>query len=121
MAEGLVNALWGEEFEPFSAGTAPSQINPLAIEVLKEIGIDISNHKSKGLDQFLSKEFDYVITVCDHANETCPFFPGGRKRLHKGFEDPASVSGPDETRRETFRKVRDQIKEWLVESLMPGA
>ena len=121
MAEGLVNALWGEEFEAFSAGTAPSQINPLAIEVLKEIGIDISPHKSKGLDQFLSKEFDYVITVCDHANETCPVFPGGKKRAHKGFTDPASVIGTQDEKIEVFRQVRDQIKEWLVESLMPSA
>lgn len=113
MAEGLVNALYGDMFEAFSAGTQATQVNPLAIEVMKEIGIDISHHKSKGLEGFLDKDLDCVITVCDHANETCPFFPGGRSRLHKGFEDPAAVTGTDEEKREAFRRVRDQIRQWL--------
>jgi len=113
MAEGLVNALYSDKYQAYSAGTEASQVNPFAIEVMKEIGIDISHHKSKGLDGFLDQKLDCVITVCDHANETCPFLPSGHRRLHKGFEDPASVTGPDEVKREAFRRVRDQIREWL--------
>ena len=119
MAEGLVNALWGETHEAFSAGTEPSLVNPLAIEVMKEIGIDISKHRSKGLDQFMDKEFDLVVTVCDRANETCPIFRGGKKRIHKGFEDPAAVMGSPQKQKEAFRRIRDQIKEWLENELIP--
>ncbi len=119
MAEGLVNALWGETHEAFSAGTLPSLINPLAIEVMRGIGIDISTHRSKGLDEFMDKEFDLVITVCDRANETCPIFHGGKKRIHKGFEDPAAVMGSPQKQKEAFRKIRDQIKDWLENELIP--
>jgi arsenate reductase len=85
MAEGLVNALSGDRLEAHSAGTEPSRVNPLAIRVMAEIGIDISDHHSKGVEDFLDQDFDYVVTVCDHANQICPFFPGGRERLHWGF------------------------------------
>jgi len=121
MAEGLVNALWGERFQAHSAGTEPSRVNPLAVEVMKEIGIDISHHRSRGIGEFIDQSFEYVITVCDRANETCPFFPGGSVRLHKGFMDPASVVGNEERKREAFRAVRDQIKEWLETDLIPAS
>jgi len=78
-----------------------------------EIGIDISDHRSKSVDQFIDQDLDYVVTVCDHAKEACPFFPGGRKALHKGFQDPASVAGTDEENLDVFRRVRDEIRDWI--------
>ena len=116
MAEGLVNALYGEHYEAHSAGTEPSQVNPLAIRVMTEIGIDISDHHSKGVEQFLDQEFDYVVTVCDHANETCPFFPGGKERIHNGFQDPSAQDGTEDEKLAVFRRVRDEIRRWIEEA-----
>lgn len=116
MAEGLVNALYGHRLEAHSVGTEPSQINPLAIRVMAEIGIDISGHHSKGVEDSLDQDFEYVVTVCDHANETCPFFPGGKERIHKGFQDPASVEGSEDEKLAIFRRVRDEIRHWLEET-----
>ncbi|MGD9076835.1 MAG: arsenate reductase ArsC [Desulfobacteraceae bacterium] len=116
MAEGLVNALYAENYKAHSAGTEPSQVNPLAIRVMAEIGIDISDHHSKGVEQFLNQEFDYVVTVCDHANETCPFFPGGKERIHNGFQDPAAQDGTKDERLAVFRRVRDEIRHWIEET-----
>jgi arsenate reductase len=113
MAEGLVNHDLSGRFVAFSAGTAPASVHPLAIAVMGEIGINISHHRSKGLDEFAKERFDYVITLCDQANESCPVFFGGTKRLHMGFPDPAAVGGRDEEERKVFRKVRDQIREEL--------
>jgi arsenate reductase len=113
IAEGLMNSLYGEGYEAFSAGTEPSEVNRYAIEVMYEIGIDISGQKSKGLEEFLSKEFDFVITVCDNANEACPFFPGGKERIHKGFLDPAAVEDDMEKKIHAFRKTRDDILAWI--------
>ncbi|ACI19105.1 arsenate reductase ArsC [Dictyoglomus thermophilum] len=113
MAEGIVNALYGDEYEAYSAGTEPRGVNPLAIEVLKEIGIDISHHRSKSIEEFKGQEFDYVVTVCDNAKENCPFFPGGKKYIHRGFMDPASVEGSYEEKLYAFRKVRDEIMDWI--------
>jgi arsenate reductase len=101
MAEGLWRHEAGDRFEVFSAGTKPSKVRPEAIAMMKEIGIDISSHRSKSVDEFACQEFDYVITVCDHANEICPVFPGKTQRLHWPFEDPTDEA--------SFRKVRDQI------------
>jgi len=115
MAEGIMNALYGDRFQAFSAGTNPSKVNPLAIEVLKEIGVDISHHKSKSIDEFKGENFDYVVTVCDNAKENCPYFPGGKKYVHRGFMDPASVEGTYEEKLSAFRKVRDEILEWIKE------
>lgn len=115
MAEGLLRHMAGDEFEVFSAGVAPTTVRPEAIEALAEIGIDISNHRSKSVDEFPGQEFDYVITVCDNANEQCPVFPGKTKRIHWSFEDPAAVTGEWDQRLEAFRKVRDQIEERLIE------
>jgi arsenate reductase len=115
MAEGIMNALYGDKFQAFSAGTNPSKVNPLAIEVLKEIGIDISHHRSKSIDEFKGETFDYVVTVCDNAKENCPYFPGGKKYVHRGFMDPASVEGTYEEKLSAFRKVRDEILNWIKE------
>ena len=109
MAEGLLRHEAGERFEVFSAGTHPSKVRPEAIAVIKEIGIDISGHRSKSVDEFAGPDLDMVITVCDNAKESCPVFPGPTERLHWPFEDPASVEGTEEQRQDAFRRVRDQI------------
>ena len=110
-----MNMFHGDHYEAWSAGTEPSGVNPYAVKVMAEIGIDISNHRSKSVAEFVSQPFDFVVTVCDHANETCPFFPGGKERIHKGFEDPASVEGTDAETLRAFRRTRDLIKEWLTQ------
>lgn len=109
MAEGLLRHAAGDRCEAFSAGTKPSFVRPEAIAVMREIGIDISHHRSKSLDEFLGQPLDYVITVCSHANDSCPVFPGDVKRLHWPFDDPAAVEGSEELRQAAFRKIRDQI------------
>ncbi len=114
MAEGLLRHDGGGRFEVFSAGTKPSQVRPEAIAVMRELGIDISSHRSKSVDEFSGQEFDYVITVCDNANESCPVFPGRTRRVHWGFEDPAAVKGDETTRLAVFRRVRDEIREKLA-------
>lgn len=111
MAEGLLRAAVGDRFAIYSAGSKPSQVRPEAIAVMREIGIDISGHRSKHLDEFLGAEFRYVITVCDNAAETCPVFPGIAERIHWSFEDPAAVEGDEETRLGAFRRIRDQLAE----------
>jgi len=113
MAEALMNTLYGDRYRAFSAGTEPSAVNPYAIRVMQEIGIDISSHRSKSVDEFLNQGLDYVVTVCDHAKETCPFFPGGRTPMHKGFRDPASVIGTEEEKLVVFRRVRDEMRDWI--------
>lgn len=114
MAEGLLRHDAGEKFEVFSAGTAPGRVRPEAIQVMKELGIDISKHRSKSVQEFADQHFDYVLTVCDHAKETCPLYPGHANRLHHNFEDPAAVEGSEDTRMSAFRKVRDQIRVYLL-------
>jgi arsenate reductase len=109
MAEGLLRQEGGNRFEVFSAGTKPSQVRPEAIAVMKEIGLDISGHRSKSVDEFVGQDLEFVITVCDNAKETCPIFPGTSKRLHWSFDDPAAVEGPEDARLAAFRKIRDQI------------
>ena len=110
MAEGLLRHEAGGQFEVHSAGTKPTRVRPEAIAVMEEIGIDISGHRSKPVDEFVGHELDVVITVCDNANEACPVFPGTTKRLHWPFEDPAAVEGSEELRKAAFRKIRDQIR-----------
>jgi arsenate reductase (thioredoxin) len=111
MAEGLLRHEAVELMEVQSAGTKPSRVRPEAIAVMKEIGIDIAGHRSKSVDEFAGMPFDYVITVCDNAKESCPVFPAATKRLHWPFEDPASVEGSDDERKAAFRRVRDEIHE----------
>jgi len=113
MAEGLLRHLYGERYEAFSAGTSPGDINPFAVKVMEEIGIDISGSHSKGIDEFTGTIFDYVITVCDHARQICPFLPAASENLHAGFEDPAAFEGTNEAKLMKFRKTRDEIKMWI--------
>lgn len=118
MAEGLLRHLAGDRFEAFSAGTEATRVRPLAIMAMEEIGIDISGQESKTLDRYLDQPFDYVITVCDDANEACPFFPGAQSRLHWSFEDPSKAEGSEEERLEVFRSVRDRIGERIERELL---
>jgi len=113
MAEGLLRFIGGDNVAVESAGIAPTSVRTEAIEAMREIGIDISGHRSKSVDEFVDREFDFVITVCDNANENCPIFPGKAERIHWSFTDPAAVDGTDEERLAAFRDVRDQIKERL--------
>ena len=113
MAEGLMNALPDDQYEAFSAGTEPSQVNPYAIKSMSEIDIDISQNRSKNILEFKGVEFDYVITVCDNAKERCPVFPGGGKHIHKGFTDPSRAKGSDDQKLMAFKMVRDEIKAWI--------
>ena len=112
MAEGLLRADAGDRFEVYSAGTEPHGLNPLAVQVMSELDCDISGHSSDRVDVFAEEEFDFVITVCDHARETCPVFPGGRQ-LHWSFDDPAAAAGTQDERLPVFRRVRDEIRTQL--------
>lgn len=114
MAEGIINHFLGERIEAFSAGTTATVVNPRAIAVMKEIGIDISGYRSKELSDFKGQTFDYVITLCDSAYETCPYFFGGVEITHIGFPDPASACGSEEEKMAEFRRVRDDIKGRLL-------
>ena len=116
MAEGLMRYYLGKYYDAFSAGTEPFRVNPLAVSVMKEIGIDISSQVSKGIDVFKEKTFDYVVTVCDNVHEACPWFPNARARFHKSFEDPASGSCSYDEFLDKFRTIRDRIKEWLLDT-----
>ena len=109
MGEGLFRAEGGERFEVFSAGTKPGYVRPEAIAVMKELGIDISNHRSKSVDEFSGQAFDYVVTVCDNARDNCPVFPARTERIHWSLEDPAAVEGSETERLSAFRRIRDQI------------
>ena len=113
MAEGLLKHDAGDRFEVESAGTKPGRVRPEAIAVMKELGIDISGHRSKRVDEFQGQSFDYVLTVCDNANESCPVFPGHAERIHKAFEDPAAFQGTEEARLALFRRVRNEIRDYL--------
>jgi arsenate reductase len=113
MAEGLLRIEAGHRFHVESAGTHPGRVRPEAIAVMKEIGVDISGHRSKSVDEFAGQEFDYVVTVCDRARENCPIYPGHANRLHHSFDDPAEVEGSEEERLRAFRTVRDQIREYF--------
>jgi arsenate reductase (thioredoxin) len=120
MAEGLLRHMAGERFEAMSAGTEATHVRPLAIRAMEEIGIDISTQDSKTLDRYLEEPFDHVITVCDDANEACPFFPGAQSRLYWSFEDPSKAEGSEEERLEVFRRVRDGIKDRVQAELVNG-
>ncbi len=114
MAEGFLKNLYGDRYEAYSAGTFPTAVNEHAIRVMAEVGIDISKNRSKSIDEFKWMEFDYIVTVCDDARESCPFFPG-KQQIHKSFYDPALAKGDEEEVLNTFRRVRDEIKNWIIE------
>lgn len=117
MAEGLLRHLAGDRFDVFSAGAQPSHVNPFAIKAMHARDIDISGHSSDHINQYINQSFDYVITVCDHAAETCPVFPGKAERIHWGFPDPAAVEGDDDAILASFITVRDgleqELKTWV--------
>jgi arsenate reductase len=113
MAEGLLRHDGGPNYEVFSAGTKPSSVRPEAIQVMQEVGIDISGHRSKSVEEFVGERFDYVITVCDNAKESCPVFPATPKRVHWSLEDPAAAQGSEEQRLAEFRRIRDQLRTHL--------
>ena len=110
MAEGFLRHMAGDRFEVFSAGVKPTQVNPLAIKVMAEVGVDISKHRSKSAMEFIRQQFDYVITVCDNAKQICPVFPGKYEKIHWDLEDPAEAKGNEEERLSFFRRIRDEIK-----------
>jgi arsenate reductase len=114
MAEGLLRTLYGNSYETFSAGIEPTHVNPYGVEVMKELGIDLSTHRSKSIEEFRGMTFDYVITVCDNAKEGCPFFPG-KTIIHKEFDDPSIFDGSVEEILAMFRRVRNEIKEWVID------
>ncbi|MBX6763083.1 MAG: arsenate reductase ArsC [Rubrobacteraceae bacterium] len=118
MAEGFLRHLAGERFEAMSAGTEATEVRPEAVEVMREVGVDISRQESKTLERYLGEPFDYVITVCDQANEACPVFPGAGKRLHWSFPDPSAARGGEEERLAVFREVRDKIRERIERELL---
>jgi len=117
MAEGMLRDLAGERLEVMSAGTQATHVRPLAIRAMDEIGVDISAQESETLERYVGEPFDYVITVCDEANEGCPIFPGARERLHWSIEDPAQAEGSEEERLGVFRRVRDEIRERIEQEL----
>ena len=110
-----MNALLGDRYEASSAGTEQTRVKPQAIQALSDIEIDITHHRSKTIDEFRGTQFDVVVTVCDNAKETCPFFPG-KQVVHKSFNDPSSTDGSEEEKLEAFRRTRDEIKAWLLET-----
>jgi arsenate reductase (thioredoxin) len=115
MAEGLLRHDAGDRFDVFSAGTKPSSVRPEAIAAMRELGIDISGHRSKSVDEFDGQRFDYVLTVCENAKESCPVFPGTIAAIHHSFEDPAAVQDSDKEKLAAFRLVRDQLRNLLAE------
>jgi arsenate reductase (thioredoxin) len=115
MAEGLLRHDHGDQFEVESAGTRATHVRPEAIAVMGEMGIDLTTHRSKIVDEFRERTFDYVLTVCDNAKENCPIYPGHTNRIHHSFDDPAAVEGSEEERLKSFRRVRDQIRDYLKE------
>jgi len=113
MAEGLLRHDAGNRFEVFSAGTKPGQVRSEAIAAMRELVIDISGHRSKNVDEFSDQQFDYVLTVCDNAKESCPVFPNKTVTIHRNFEDPAAMQGSEQDRLKLFRRVRDEIRAYL--------
>ena len=120
MAEGLANALHPDRFEAVSGGTVATRVHPAAMKAMAEIGIDISSHRSKSIDEFMDRKFDLVVTVCDNAATDCPFFPGAKNTIHNAFEDPAACRGTDEEVLACFRRSRDEIRAWIETKLLPG-
>jgi arsenate reductase (thioredoxin) len=119
MAEGLLRHLAGDRFEVMSAGTEATLVKPEAMRAMAELGVDISGQESKTLERYLGEPFDYVVTVCDAANEACPVFPGAKSRLHWSFRDPSEATGDEEERLGVFREVRDEILARIEEELVP--
>ncbi|WP_119071141.1 arsenate reductase ArsC [Rubrobacter indicoceani] len=118
MAEGLLREVAGERFESHSAGTEKTHVRPLAIEAMREVGVDLSGQESKTLDRYIREPFDYVVTVCDSANEACPFFPNARERLHWSFPDPSKAEGSEKEKLAFYGEVRDAIRRRIESELV---
>ena len=118
MAEGLLRFLHSDRFDVYSAGTAPTRVHPMAIQVMHELGIDISAARSEYIDRYMNENVDIVVTVCDSAKEQCPYMPARLKNIHHGFPDPSGVEGTEAERRTAFRRVRDEIKAWIENELI---
>ncbi len=116
MAEALLSNLYGDRYSAFSAGSDPTQIDPLAASVMREMGIGISHQRSKSLNVFKDSNLDYIVTVCDQVQESCPYFPGGHLRIHRSFSDPSKFQGRHEDIIKEYRCVRDEIKKWIEEA-----
>lgn len=113
MAEAILRVKYGDSFQALSAGINPTKLNPIVKKVMAEIGIDMSNHKSKHINLFMDQKIDVVVTVCDFAKENCPFFPGAKQYMHKNFPDPSQFSGSEEEILNNVRMVRDEIIKWI--------
>jgi arsenate reductase len=119
MAEAILRTKYGKHYEVDSAGTLPSSINPYTRLVLTELGISTDNLSSKSIEGFINKKIDLIVTVCDSAKENCPFIPGAKRLLHKSFQDPSKISGTDEEIMNGFRRVRDEIFDWIINEFNP--
>lgn len=120
IAEGLINEFHKDRYEAYSAGTFPTTVNPYVFTAMNEIGINISRHYSKSIEEFKGQDFDYIVTVCDNAKETCPYFPGGKNYLHQNFSDPSVLTGDEEAILSGIREIRDEIKEWVDKTFSDG-
>lgn len=118
MAEGLLKHICQDQYDVNSAGTKASEVRPEAIAVLKELGLDISDHRSKSVEEFADEQIDFVLTVCDNAKENCPYFPASTKLTHHSFEDPAAVEGDETARLEAFRKARNEINQYIADEYL---
>lgn len=113
MAEGLLRDCYGDRYEVHSAGTNPGGVNPFAVDVMDEIGVDLSGHTSDHVDTYTDRPLDIVVTVCDDAAESCPYIPAEKQNLHRGFDDPSAVTGTDDEKRVAFRRIREELAEWI--------
>jgi arsenate reductase len=120
MAEGFVNALYPDRYQAVSGGVEPTMVHPAAIKAMAEVGIDISGHRAKSIDEFQDQPFDYVVMVCDDSQLDCPFFPGGKEHIPHAFDDPAACTGTDEEILDCFRRSRDAIRAWIEEAFIQG-
>lgn len=119
MAEGLLRDRYGEYYEVHSAGTEPQGVHSMAVDVMRELGVDISDHTSEQLHAYAGQPHDIVVTVCDDAAENCPYLVARKKTLHRGFDDPSAVTGSDEENRAAFHRVRDELVEWIENTFAP--
>jgi len=120
MAEGLLRAMAGDRYDVMSVGTEPRGVHPLAVEAMREIGIDLSGHRSEHVDRYLDPPADIVVTVCDSAKEACPYVPARERLIHHSFEDPSAATGTEAERLAAFRRVRDAIRDWLEATFVAG-
>ena len=119
MAEGLLRARHGDRYDVHSAGTEPGGVNPFAVEVMAELDIDLSDHTSDPVYAYTDRSLDIVVTVCDDAAESCPYVQAEKQNLHRGFDDPSAATGTDDEKRAAFRRVRDELADWIDATFGP--